>query len=623
MRTTLCLMLLMLSMTIAAAADNRTSALEYESKLDKSITISLRAATLKEVLSAVEKATGVHLLVDREIAQDKATVCVKDQPARDVLRALAQCFDLGWSTSPSGADKPYLRLWADRDYLAHMADRDYQDYLSIVGQYDKELKATAAFFGTEGGFQPPPELMAKLQKEDVPEYHRLERRGNASRSPTTGASVLQFLALSEKQREQLQSGEHVVVSGAEIAAEALKLWPEAKSFDFTTDRTVSGYMLRCAPRPLKVGGSILLSSAYFDDSPYTKEADKAAKRILADPEMDKALPEGAKIATDAPIKPGDGSAAVPATMSDGLLELAKIANIPVVAQYVSEYRAASPPDWTKLNVALPPSAAKKISERAAELGKEHTFAVGRDGQFLLGKCLLWHRLRLREVPEATLRAWQKECCGLPFPTFNGFVAMAQMRWEQVRGTIENERKYLGMESLIHLARSEYPLKIYGTLTDDQRKWLQSGKELPATALTSDQQSYFMSGFEVREKPTYEGAKDQNWPSTASLSLQESGYYGLTVYARAEMRPLGELQSDFSALKVPENTPQEDRSKVARKLAEDQLAATQTKLRAQIAKERPEVAAKDIGTYTLRYYYFTLKLGEAKRECEMVCSVPVQ
>jgi len=117
-KTTLCVVILLL-LAYVAIADERTEALDGEPKMSKTITLSLRAASLKEVLASVEKATGMHLLVQREIAEDKATVWVKDQPAREVLRALAHCFNLCWSPSPS-SEKQYLRLWMDRGYLASL-----------------------------------------------------------------------------------------------------------------------------------------------------------------------------------------------------------------------------------------------------------------------------------------------------------------------------------------------------------------------------------------------------------------------------------------------------------------------------------------------------------------------
>lgn len=132
----------------------------------------------------------------------------------------------------------------------------------------------------------------------------------------------------------------------------------------------------------------------------------------------------------------------------------------------------------------------------------------------------------------------------------------------------------------------------------------------------------MSGFEVREKPTFEGVKDRNWPSTASISLQESGYAGLTVYARAAMKALGEVSPEWTGFNIPKDTPPDEAEKIIKKQIGDTLAETAKKLRAQVAQEHPEVKAKDVTVYHLRYYVFTLKLGETSRTCEMVCSVPL-
>ena len=619
-KTTLCVVIMLL-LAFVAIADERTEALDSELKLSKTITLSLRASSLKEVLANVEKATGVHLLVQREIAEDKATVWVKDQPAREVLRALAHCFNLCWSPSPS-TEKQYLRLWMDRSYLASLHHHEYQDYQSIVDQYDKELKTTAGFVRSGSDYAPDDEMMAKLDTENVPEYHRQDRRRTAASSPSIGAMVLQFLALTEKQREDLYAGNHVTVTGAEISAEALKNWPDAKSFDYAIDRSVSGYMLRSAVRPGKPG-TYLISSAYFDDSPYQKEADLAAKRILADPALDKELPaKDPKAPADIAIRFGEGSGAVPVTMSDGLLEIAKDANIPIVAQYVSEYSGANP-DWDKGKVVLAASSAKKISERLAELGKQHTFAVSRDGEFLLGKSLLWHRLRLREVPEARIESWQNECSGAPAPTFNAFVDMSLARWEQTRGTIENSGFWFGTQCsrpwMIQLARCEYAFKIYGTLTADQKKWLTSEGEFPVSALTPNQQMDFMSGFEVREKPTFEHVVDQNWPDTASFSLEYLGFARATLSAVAGMRAVGEIAPEQGALDVPEDTAPEDVMKLRNKRVEALLGSLKTKLLSQVAKDHPEIAAKDISVYSMRHYVFTLKLGDNERKCDLVCS----
>lgn len=619
-RITLCLMITMVLSSVAFA-DDRTVALEYERKLDKHVTLNLRAATLKEVLAEVEKATGMHLLVQREIAEDKATVFVKDQPAQDVLRALAHCFNLGWSASPSTAAKPYLKLWMDRDYLALMQKREYQDYLSITDQFDKELNDTAKFIRAGTQFTASRAEIDKLSGSDKALWVRLYKRMEITANTSRGAMVLQFLALSKKQKEGLYAGNHVTVSGAEICADALNRWSDAKSFDYAIDRIGSGCLLRCAGRPGK--GTYSISTAYFDNSAYAKEAELGAKQILADPALDKDLPAADPNASAAnSIHPGEGSAAVLATMSDGLLDMARRTDIPIVAQYVSEYSGAST-DWDKGAVSYPASTAKKIGGRFAELGKQHTFVVVRSGKSLLGKSLLWHRQRTREVPEAKIREWQKEFGGLMFPTFDGCVSIAAQPWGQVRGFIDNCGFWVGRQWSVPLARCSYALKLFGTLTADQKQWVSSGHELPGTALTPDQQAIWMSAFEVRESPTYESATDRQWPSKAAFSLGDDGFDDTMLFAVAKMLPVDKVSAEEGAVKVPEGTPQGDIRKIVEKQIGDLVPSLKAKLLATVAKDHPEIAAKDVSVYSLRHCTFYLKLGDETRQCVLIYAAKVK
>ena len=73
MKFVICLLLTLVVFS-AVIADERTAVLDDEKRLDKPITLALRAASLKEVLASVERETGVHLLVQRDIAEDKVTI---------------------------------------------------------------------------------------------------------------------------------------------------------------------------------------------------------------------------------------------------------------------------------------------------------------------------------------------------------------------------------------------------------------------------------------------------------------------------------------------------------------------------------------------------------------------
>ena len=310
-------------------------------------------------------------------------------------------------------------------------------------------------------------------------------------------------------------------------------------------------------------------------------------------------------------------------MSDGLLELAKIANIPIVAQYISEYNGAKP-DWAKNKVTLPSSSAKTVGQRLAELVKLHTFTMSRDGQFMLAKSLVWHRLRTREVPEAKIRAWQKDCAGLSYPTLETYVDMASMTWEQKRGTIESTPYWMNIvsDAIIYLARCEYPLRIFGTLSSDQRKWLQSGQALPVASLNSNQQLDFMSGYEVREKPTFQNVTDQDWPNTASFSVEGTDT-GSMLFAVAGMQSVGTASADPKLVQIPKDTPEEEVGKLYEQQIIQQMPSVQKKLMENVAKDHPEIAMRDVRVYAQRYYSFTMKLGDEKHCSNMPVMVRIR
>jgi hypothetical protein len=130
---------------------------------------------------------------------------------------------------------------------------------------------------------------------------------------------------------------------------------------------------------------------------------------------------------------------------------------------------------------------------------------------------------------------------------------------------------------------------------------------------------FMSGFEVRERPTFEKAADQDWPDTASFSLRERGYADTALYAVAKMAPLGSMPPDPGTVRVPDGTPEEKVDEVFVRLVDAQFPSMKAKLSERIAKEHPEIAAKDVSFYCLRYCVFTLELGGQVRKCGLIYS----
>ncbi len=634
----------LLSLTVAAQSDPRTAALDNEPGLERPVTLSLRAASIREVLAGVQAQTGVRLRAAREIQEDKASIWAKEQPARDVLRALAHCFNLCWSLREVG-DIRYLRLWMDRDFLKDLRIRQYEDYKAIMHQFDAELQAAAEFIRSGVQYEAPPYDKDLYPNRD--EYDRLVRRQRATRSPEFAAMILQCLDLSESQRKSLFEGNDVEVAGTAIAQKAAEKFPEATSFRYWVSRSLGGYLLYCSS-PREPTDYALLATALFDDLTYRKMVQSANDKLLQDPALDREIPtpkpkldstrapggssppaqmapeesealarlrEMLDILQGGVPRPGEGSAATPTTMSDGLLAIARAAGIPVVAQYVSEYAGTgSSPDGGDMQAKS--GVGGKVAQRLAGLCNQHMFIVERDGDFLLAKCMLWHRLRGRELPEETIKRWQREITGLPLPTFNVAVEMGSTTWEQVRGIVANGRYWFGAPSLQTIASGEHALKLYGSLTSDQRVVLDRGMSIPVSLLRPEQQHLFMQVHEGNARPTYKHAQDPSWPERAALALKDQGVAAPILCAAAGVRSLGceELISlaEAEALATSPDLTPEERREIGEQLRQQMQAGVPGKAKAfakRMANAHPEIPPESIDVYAIRALAFTTTIGD--------------
>jgi hypothetical protein len=317
------------------------------------------------------------------------------------------------------------------------------------------------------------------------------------------------------------------------------------------------------------------------------------------------------------VHPGEGSAATPATMSDSLLQIAEVTKMPVVAQYLSEYAEADDAAAQRGGIVIRRSNAKKVSERLAEMCRAHTFRIEREGDFLLVKSLVWHRLRAREVPEETIKRWQKDFTGLLQPTFESSVEMGSLTWDQVRGVIGNGLFWFGIpEPISQLAQAEYALKLYASLNTAQRQALQRGMQIQVFALSPQQQHLFIQAFEHRARPTYAQAQDPDWARKATFSLVDRGLAAQTLYAVAGMRYVAaqDFQLDMPSEESPsqsENYP--DRQTRLAAVVDRQLTGIARQFAALVLKEHPEITQKTLGIYCVRLTELHAQIGEESNE----------
>lgn len=139
-----------------------------------------------------------------------------------------------------------------------------------------------------------------------------------------------------------------------------------------------------------------ISTAIVDDTGYPNAIDTARQKLLADASLNTELPcpgpsctqstaskqavQGSTGTVIPLARPGEGSGATPTTMSDYLLKISEAVWIPAVAQYLSQY---SHPKVAQ------PVIGGKASKCLAGLCKQFKFSVGREGDYLSAKSILF------------------------------------------------------------------------------------------------------------------------------------------------------------------------------------------------------------------------------------------
>ncbi len=79
-----------------------------DSKLFKTVTLTLKHAAFEEVCQELKRQTGVEIDCGRNVADDNATIFVTNRPAREVMREISRVFGFIWERS--GRDGAYTYL---------------------------------------------------------------------------------------------------------------------------------------------------------------------------------------------------------------------------------------------------------------------------------------------------------------------------------------------------------------------------------------------------------------------------------------------------------------------------------------------------------------------------------
>jgi hypothetical protein len=108
---------------LASSALAQEARLQDDARLQETLAIQKPFAPLRQVLRAVQDATGVPLHADRAVAEDKVCVLTRERPAHEILTRLAETLRYSWQPSADGKGYRLVQSASERAPRAEPATR--------------------------------------------------------------------------------------------------------------------------------------------------------------------------------------------------------------------------------------------------------------------------------------------------------------------------------------------------------------------------------------------------------------------------------------------------------------------------------------------------------------------
>lgn len=176
--------------------------------LAKPVTLAVKGEALTDVLKMLQEQTGVKLRVDRDIADQKATILVDKKPLKEVMDGLSTVFGYRWSPETVSGSKTY-RLWEDEKTRR---DRENQRQKACIKAWEQvdaifEYMTQFAQLKNDELEQLVDELSAEYAEKHENETRlKLAAAKNLSTDPLSMAIVGFYQTLPESVMSTIKSG---------------------------------------------------------------------------------------------------------------------------------------------------------------------------------------------------------------------------------------------------------------------------------------------------------------------------------------------------------------------------------------------------------------------------------
>jgi len=154
-------LLVVLFAAVPAAAQERPSPFAGDARLQKTVTVRWKKATLYDALKTVEQMTGVHLTPERSLVDEPIMASAANVPARALLEQVAKLLHFTWARSGGTADAPHYLLYRDQRAMQEEEDEINGARRAVLEALQKEIDRHRQI-----AKMPPDQLQNAVRKAD-------------------------------------------------------------------------------------------------------------------------------------------------------------------------------------------------------------------------------------------------------------------------------------------------------------------------------------------------------------------------------------------------------------------------------------------------------------------------
>jgi hypothetical protein len=528
----------------AAVQQYKDEAKVVDARLFRKVTLQDKGVALSDLCAELQAQTGAVLHASRTVADEKVTIFVKEEPARDVMRAVSHLFGYFWMRS--GHEGEY-RYELDQDLKSQLAEEEMRsaDLHAALLQIDREMAAYRPLLQMDVDQLRPllvrtiDELKARGQRGS-PEERRLF---NLTYADGWGGAKL-YEQLTPAERAALANGQELVLRSdapeperrlsQQWADSIRRLWsyggdqrPRITRVRLRLDRSELGQLslvTSLAARSItKEGydsgtGTYDLELATVQGASAAKPENGRVNRTLRDQPSFRRLvsvePETSCVRVRAQkpgqpqqqpygrinsMQPGPDLSKPHVFSSDAWEAIHRATGLPIVADYYTRVYSLSSTTVKQAS----------LFEALCQIGDALGVRWRKEGEFLLGRSTNYYWDRLKEVPNRSLLRWQREERDRPGLSLESLQEMASLPDEALNSVTVAEAIHhcwgieewgiVSTDQVMGHALNRTKLRFLAELTPEHRRRALDTAGLSLMALTSHEQQGFLRVLQAMDR----------------------------------------------------------------------------------------------------------------------------